>query len=148
MPLNDVYAVAASTSEIKLIQLVTGSTGNCTGKGPLAGSTMLSKSTTLCEHRREAISVAFDSDLCISIAQDNQVVVYKITGGTNMQFRQTKVLLKKEFPADESPISENSCIAIKKTNNTKNEEVYFAISNDKGGFTVWHLKLDAKGETV
>ena len=109
---------------------------------------MLSKSTTLCEHRREAISVGFDSDLCISIAQDNQVVVYKISGGTNMQFRQTKVLLKKEFPAGESPISEHSCIAIKKSTNIKNEEVYFAISNDRGGFMVWHMTLDAKGETV
>ena len=65
-----------------------------------------------------------------------------------MQFRQTKVLLKKEFPAGESPISEHSCIAIKKSTNTKNEEVYFAISNDKGGFMVWHMTLDAKGETV
>jgi len=83
MPLNDLYAVAASTSEIKLIQIVT----NAGGKGPSTGSTMLSKTTTLIEHRREAIAVAFDDDLCATIATDNQVVVYKITGGTNQQMR-------------------------------------------------------------
>ena len=61
----DLYAVAASTSEVKVFQVVTGSGS---GKAPLPGSTMLSKTKTLVEHRREAISVAFDGDLCATIA--------------------------------------------------------------------------------
>ena len=73
---------------------------------------MLQKSSTLVEHRREVIAISFDKTLCASIATDNQVVVTRIIGETG-QMRQTKVLLAKEFPAGDSPIFEQSCVAIK-----------------------------------
>ena len=70
----DVYAVAAQTSEIKLISIVAN-----VGKGSASGTTSLCKSQTLIEHRREAISVAFNANVCATIAHDNRVVVYRIT---------------------------------------------------------------------
>ena len=82
----DIYAVAASTSEIKLIQVVTGSTGSSSGKdrASMAGSTLLQKSSTLVEHRREVIAISFDKTLCASIATDNQAVITRITGDSGL----------------------------------------------------------------
>ena len=71
----DLVAVAASTSEVKIFALVTG-----VGKGPLPGSTMLSKGITLVGHRREVIAIGFDRDLCASIATDNQAIITKFVG--------------------------------------------------------------------
>lgn len=56
------------------------------------------------------------------------------------------MLLKKEFPAADSPITERSCVAVKRVSGSS--EVYIAISDDKGAFTVWQMSLDAKEETV
>ena len=70
----DVYAVAAQTSEVKLISINV-------GKGSTQGgsTTALTKSQTLVEHRREAISVSFNANVCATIATDNRVIVYRIT---------------------------------------------------------------------
>ena len=66
MPFLDIYAVAAASSEIKLMQISTGA-----GKGPKSGSTALNKTQTLVEHRNKSISIAFSENICASVAADN-----------------------------------------------------------------------------
>ena len=142
----DLYAVAATTSEIKLFQISTG----VGGKGHIQGTTSLAKSCTLVEHRKEIIAVNFDADLSASIAFDHKLVLYRLSGDAK-QARQTKLLFSHHF--GEEVVQEISQVAIKKVSvapgaaSGDKEQVYVAIS-DATGFTVWHLTLDKRGESV
>ena len=59
--------------------------------------------------------------------------------------------MKKDFAEGESPISLHSKVAVKqieKITNTRKEQIYISISNEQGGFTVWHMNLDNRGDNV
>ena len=77
----DLYGVATTTSEIKLISITKGGAG----KGPQAGTNMLSKSVTLVAHRRDVIAISFDKDICASVANDKLLIVHRISGGGKME---------------------------------------------------------------
>lgn len=138
----DVYAVAASTSEIKLISLTTGATSASGVKGSaVGGSTMLQKSSTLVEHKREVIALAFDSTICASIGMDSRAVITRIIGDSGAT-RQTKVLLAAAYPELISEQSQVAVSCIEAVGAAQNEQIYMAISDAQGGFTVWHMTLD------
>ena len=139
MTAMDLYAVAAATSEIKLISIATGG-----GKGPRAASTMLQKVQTFVEHRNRAYSISFNADVSATIAADNQLIVHLISDPEHH-----KMLLKK--PLDEgTEINNNSLVAVYKVEKQKvsdQVQIYAAVSHGFG-FKVWHLQLDQRGESV
>ena len=138
----DVYAVAASTSEIKLIQISTFSGSTSGGaKQTAKGATCLQKSSTLVEHRREVIAIAFDGTICASIAMDKQLVLTRIIGDSC----QTKVIHAFEVGS----IAEDSQVAVLNIEGVgahENEQIYVAVSTASSSFQVWHLTMDHKSQ--
>ena len=60
-----------------------------------------------------------------------------------------KVLLN--HPNSDNLITEHSKVAVKKVEaiGSQKEQIYFAVSNDgRGGFKVWHLQMDDRGENI
>ena len=84
----------------------------------------------LIEHTKEVIAVGFGGQLCISIAQDKQVVIYRL----DLYYKQNKMIFKEET----NKIANDSLVAVKhneKIGNQK-EQAYFAISSGIK-FAVW-----------
>ena len=64
---------------------------------------------------------------------------------------QKKIILSHDDPNANDIITEHSKVAVKKIEamGAQKEQIYCAVSNDgRGGFKVWHLTMDDRGENI
>ena len=129
----DYYSVAAKTSEVRIFQIAL-------HQGQVKG---LEKAMAMTSHKREVLSVAYDSSqsgkYCATTAKDQCVIVYAL----DSHFKQAKLLIAQEI-ASLSELTLSSLCVVEKFS-TQKPVAYVALA-EGSTFEVYSGVIAADGE--